>query len=371
MSGDNNASLPLSLSGCLILLFGFCGLQKQSFQRWSCSQRRHLPVWLWSLDELFSSFGFLFLLFFQRGLDLLLSLSLDWSRLRSVLCFALFPAILAWGFAFCCFMKVLVLSMVDALMSLLPSLVKASFHVSGMDLKKIHFISLQRPKSGIWQSILMRDSFIQDSSMEDALLSAWDHLLLALTLTSSEENCLREWQTIVRDAGLHEHNGCIFWTVACHQNMFCSGSFNTSCPCKQSRNKLHHWHADSSCGSIVHLSRERTVPRILSWTSLKCCIHFGFIPKLTIFICKQLKRPVAFGAVHVVIVDIAVPMQTRDDFIFPGENIPSLMSWDFQVGLFHASDAFSLVVAILSVTCLLTACHDEMQCPNLPTIGYA
>jgi len=37
---------------------------------------------------------------------------------------------------------------------------------------------------------------------------------------------------------------------------------------------------------------------ILSRTSLKYYIHFSFILKLIIFICKQLKRPVAFGVVH-------------------------------------------------------------------------
>jgi len=66
----------------------------------------------------------------------------------------------------------------------------------------------------------------------------------------------------------------------------------------QSHNKLHNWHADSSRRSIVQLSRERTTPRILSWTSLKYYIHFSFILKLIIFIYKQLKRPVAFSVVH-------------------------------------------------------------------------
>jgi len=37
---------------------------------------------------------------------------------------------------------------------------------------------------------------------------------------------------------------------------------------------------------------------ISSRASLKCCIHFGFILKLVIFICKQLKRPAAFSVVH-------------------------------------------------------------------------
>jgi len=61
---------------------------------------------------------------------------------------------------------------------------------------------LQCPKLGIQQSVLTRDSFIRDSFTEDTLL--W-LLLLALSLTSSEEHCSEEQRTIVRDAGL----GCM------------------------------------------------------------------------------------------------------------------------------------------------------------------
>jgi len=80
------------------------------------------------------------------------------------------------------------------------------------------------------------------------------------------------------------------------QKMFSSGWNNTSCRCDTSHAKLCNSHADPSQRSIVHLSRERTAPRISSWTSLKHHIHFSFIPKLAIVIHKQLKRPVAFGA---------------------------------------------------------------------------
>jgi len=53
-------------------------------------------------------------------------------------------------------------------------------------------------------------------------------------------------------------------------------------------------HVEASFNSV-----ERGLRRgISSWTSLKHCIHFSFILKLTIFIYKQLKRPVAFSAVH-------------------------------------------------------------------------
>jgi len=50
----------------------------------------------------------------------------------------------------------------------------------------------------------MRDSFIQDSFTEDALLSAWDQLLLALSFTGGKEGRSGEQQTIVRDAGPHD-----------------------------------------------------------------------------------------------------------------------------------------------------------------------
>jgi len=97
-------------------------------------------------------------------------------------------------------------------------------------------------------------------------------------------------------------NGYVFQTVVTmhvQRNTFCSGSFLTrAVVTKQSHNKLCNWHADSSRRSIVQLSRERTAPRISSWTSLKQHIHFSFILKLIIFIYKQLKRPVAFSVVH-------------------------------------------------------------------------
>jgi len=71
-------------------------------------------------------------------------------------------------------------------------------------------------------------------------------------------------------------------------------------------------HLTEACGPTFHatgtpilhveasfISVERGLRRgISSRTSLKCYIHFSFILKLTIFICKQLKRPVAFSAVQ-------------------------------------------------------------------------
>ena len=87
-------------------------------------------------------------------------------------------------------------------------------------------------------------------------------------------------------------------TCAKEHVLFCF-LINTSYRCNTSHNKLDNWHADSSRRSIVQRSRERTMPRISSWTSLKCYIHFSFILKLIIFIYKQLKRPVAFSVVQV------------------------------------------------------------------------
>jgi len=53
-------------------------------------------------------------------------------------------------------------------------------------------------------------------------------------------------------------------------------------------------HVEASFISVERGLRQE----ILSQTSLKCYIHFSFILKLIIFIYKQLKRPVAFSAVH-------------------------------------------------------------------------
>jgi len=51
--------------------------------------------------------------------------------------------------------------------------------------------------------------------------------------------------------------------------------------------------------------------RILSRTSLKCHMCFDFIPKLVIFIHKQLKRLAAFGAVHFDIKPQSITLQNN------------------------------------------------------------
>jgi len=88
------------------------------------------------------------------------------------------------------------------------------------------------------------------------------------------------------------------------QRTFCSGWDNTSCRCDEVIPKRTTFcttgtpilHAASL---FISESAERGLRRgVSSRTSLKCCIHFSFILKLAIFICKQLKRPVDFSAVH-------------------------------------------------------------------------
>jgi len=124
-------------------------------------------------------------------------------------------------------------------------------------------------------------------------------------LSSSKEACSEEQRRCDEPSAetlAMCRNGYVFYTVVkmhVQRNTFFSGSFITwAIVTQMSHNKLHNWHIDSSRRSIVQRSRERTAPGISSWTSLKCCIHFSFILRLTIFIYKQLKRPVAFSAVH-------------------------------------------------------------------------
>jgi len=83
-----------------------------------------------------------------------------------------------------------------------------------------------------------------------------------------------------------------------NQMRFVLDCFNTSYCCKTSHNKLCNWHADSSRASVVHLSRERIAPRDLEPNLSQIVRLVWFISELTIFIYKQLKRPVAFRAVH-------------------------------------------------------------------------
>jgi len=142
----------------------------------------------------------------------------------------------------------------------------------------------------------MRDSQGRDSLTEDALLSTSDQLLLVPTLNNSEEHCSREQRTIVRDAGPHVATAVSFGPS---QSEHANG-FDTSCRHCQSHSKACDWHADSSRGSIAQLSRERITPRDLE-PNLSQTLHLvQFISKLTIFICKQLKRPAAFSAVQFV-----------------------------------------------------------------------
>jgi len=84
--------------------------------------------------------------------------------------------------------------------------------------------------------------------------------------------------------------------------MLCSGWHDTSYRYKTSHSQLDN---KSITGMPIlqveasFISAERGLRGgILSQTTLKCYIHYSLIPKLIIFIYKQLKRLVAFTAMH-------------------------------------------------------------------------
>jgi len=147
---------------------------------------------------------------------------------------------------------------------------------------------------GHTQSILIGDSQGHDSFTEDTLLSMSDKLPLVLTLNNSEEHRSREQPTIVRDAGLHVATAMSFGPSQSEHAI----SFNTSCRHCQSHSKAYDWHADSSRGTIVERSGERIAPRDLEPNLSQMLHSVQFISNLVLFIYKQLKRPVAFSAVH-------------------------------------------------------------------------
>jgi len=87
-----------------------------------------------------------------------------------------------------------------------PSLLHAFLDSPGPSL----WWRMQHPKLGTQQSVLIRDSFIHDSFMEDSLLSVWDQLLLALSFTRSEEACSEEQRTIISRRWSMQCDGCVF-----------------------------------------------------------------------------------------------------------------------------------------------------------------
>jgi len=98
-------------------------------------------------------------------------------------------------------------------------------------------------------------------------------------LTDNEEGCPGKQRTVVTTRWCMQHNGCVFQTVTCNWNKFCSGSHNTSYV-----HGTSHFQFDSkstTCTTILHseasfISQERGSRRgILSGTSLKH--HIGFI----------------------------------------------------------------------------------------------
>jgi len=119
-------------------------------------------------------------------------------------------------------------------------------------------------------------------------------VLLALSYTVAKKLAQKSKEPSSADAGLYIVTAISFRPL--HSEP--ANSSNTSYRCYQSHSKAYDWHADSSHRSFVERSRDRITPRILSRTSLKYYIHFSFILKLITFICKQLKRPVAFSVVH-------------------------------------------------------------------------
>jgi len=119
----------------------------------------------------------------------------------------------------------------------------------------------------------------------------------------------KQWRTFLRRATNHRqrrwsmcHNGYVFQTVMSRCMWFEHVLFWIVITRAIIVNKVI-----TNCATgtpILHeeawfISVERGLSQgILSRTSLKYHIHFSFILKLIIFIYKQLKRPVAFSAVH-------------------------------------------------------------------------
>jgi len=142
-----------------------------------------------------------------------------------------------------------------------------------------------------------RTHFVRDSFTEAALFSVWIWLPLVQLFTSSEEGCSGwhprpnayvEWRLHDMPSQWHLED-VLFWMV--QHELSLQHKVITNCA-----TGTPILHAEAS-----FTSAERGLHQgISSWTSLKHCIHFSFILKLqvTIFTCKQLKRPAAFSAVQ-------------------------------------------------------------------------
>jgi len=97
----------------------------------------------------------------------------------------------------------------------------------------------------------------------------------------------------IQDQASAQNDGCMFCPPNNAQKTFCSGWCITSCHCNK---VIPKWMKFCTTGTLIlheeasFISAERGPRRgISSRTSLKCCIHFSFILKLTIFIHKQKK----------------------------------------------------------------------------------
>ena len=118
-----------------------------------------------------------------------------------------------------------------------------------------------------------------------------------------------QWRTLLRRATNQrpgrwcmQHDGYVFQTIACNWNTFCYGSHNMS---YHHRLIISNWTTSLQVARRFfrqkhHSHQQRQDCTNRSWAKhlSNITIIFRSCPKLVIFICKQLKRPVAFGAVH-------------------------------------------------------------------------
>ena len=135
-----------------------------------------------------------------------------------------------------------------------------------------------------------------------SLLRSTGLLLLALTLTGSKEGCSSEQPR----ATSHFHKTLVCTT----QQMWLFGLLHAIrarfVPDRTARavvaNKVATKHTTDTCANssrrnTIHHSRERTTPRDLESNLSQMSHSVSVRSQLVIFICKELKRHVAFGAV--------------------------------------------------------------------------
>jgi len=115
---------------------------------------------------------------------------------------------------------------------------------------------------------------------------------LALPFTAAKKLAQKSNKPSSAEAGVHTMTAVSFDRHIQNMTLALSTMVNTVTTNPATGTPILH--VEASFNSV-----ERGLRRgISSRTSLKHCIHFGFILKLAIFIYKQLKRPAAFSAVH-------------------------------------------------------------------------